>query len=44
MKFLWHWLKDCWVEHQAFTLQAPSHHAHPQGSTPILGIVKDVYL
>ncbi len=40
MQSLWHWLTDQWREPQAVTLQAPSHRAHPQVYTPIVGITE----
>jgi hypothetical protein len=44
MNTLWHWLKDRWLEHQALTLQAPSHHAHPLAYAPIIASPEKAYL
>lgn len=42
MKSLWR--TDWWLGHQACTPQVPSHRAHPQVSTPIIGIAEEAYL
>jgi hypothetical protein len=46
MNALWQWLKNQWVEHQAFTPRTTTHWPHqgpPQGSLPIVGIAEDAY-
>jgi hypothetical protein len=44
MKRFWQWLKDRWIEHQAFKGHTTARREPQQGATPIVGIAQDAYL